>query len=645
MIRLTRRQLAFAAASTGLPFRSPAQQKLPAEIPVEAFFQNQQLSEAVMNPGGTHVAMLVGGDGARRRLMLLELATLKTTPLLVLQESDLQMVHWVNDRRLLLADGSDDRDSDDRRHSSYYAIDVDGGQFKRLRGYAPLVRQPVSIGDDVLLTWAADASEGAGFLRLWRLNTRSGGLRELELPAWSSTFLVNADGEAVAAVTERGDKAQLRWRDDTQASGDKAWRVLREWDRFFGDGVELEGLAPDGGLYVSARRQHDQTALYRLDTKNGQFADKPLLALAQFDLSPGLLRHEGRLIGLRVTADATTTVWLDGAYKALQAKLDAKLPATANLLHPPQQGDSPWSLVWAFSDRRPGRAMLYHRDSDKLTLLGSTRPQIDPALMSGMDYTPYKARDGRLIPAYLTLPRSAGERRPLPLVVMVHGGPFARGAAWGWNAEVQFLASRGYAVLQPEFRGSTGFGQSHFQAGWKQWGQAMQDALADGVQWAVAQGVADPKRVAILGASYGGYAAMMGLVRHPELYACAVNYVGVTDLDLLYSAHRDDLPGVFKSHGLPKVLGDRKADAEMLRTYSPLQQAARISKPVLLAYGRQDQRVPIEHGERLRDALKGHNANVDWVLYDKEGHGWFRLETNKDFWTRVERFLARHLAA
>jgi dipeptidyl aminopeptidase/acylaminoacyl peptidase len=314
------------------------------------------------------------------------------------------------------------------------------------------------------------------------------------------------------------------------------------------------------------------------------------------------------------------------------------------LLSFPRRGKSPWLTSWSFSDRQPGQAVLFNKETQKLTLLGRAMPQIDPAQMSSMDFTQYKARDGRSIPAYLTLPKQAGDKRPLPLIVWVHGGPYVRGTAWGWNAEVQFLASRGYAVLQPEFRGSRGFGDSHFQAGLKQWGLTMQDDLADAAQWAISQGIADPKRIAIMGASYGGYAAMMGLVNNPEIFRCGINVVGVTDLDLLFSASWSDQSSVFKQHGLPKLIGDRKLDAERLKATSPLHQAARIKNPVMLAYGRQDRRVPIEHGERMRDALKVHNANLEWILYDKEGHGWYRQETHKDFWPRVQRFLEKHLS-
>jgi dienelactone hydrolase len=499
------------------------------------------------------------------------------------------------------------------------------------------VSQGPQLGEDALFTVAQDISEGPGFLSLWRVNTRTGKSQEIDVPPWSRGFLIDHQAEPVAALAAHGDTARLHWRD-----GD-GWRLVQEHERFFGDAFALLGLSPDGTVYVSARRGHDQSALYTYEPKTNTLSDKALLRLNQFDLEPGLIFGKGKLLGVHVQADASTTVWLDEDTKALQADVDERLPVTTNLLSLPSRGDSPWVLVWAYSDQQPVLALVYHRARKKLTLLGRSMPQIATALMSTMSYTPYVARDGRTIPAYLTLPLSAGTRRPVPLVVLVHGGPFARGSSWAWNAEVQFLASRGYAVLQPEFRGSTGFGESHFKAGWKQWGQAMQDDLADGARWAVAQGHADPARVAIAGGSYGGYAALMGLARQSDVFACAVNWLGPTDLDLIYGAHWSDQSGVYKRYGLPKVLGDRRADADMLRKHSPIHLAERITKPVLMAYGKLDLRVPIEHGERMRDALEPHNKQVEWVRYDDEGHGWYRQKTRRDFWTRVETFLARHL--
>ena len=198
-------------------------------------------------------------------------------------------------------------------------------------------------------------------------------------------------------------------------------------------------------------------------------------------------------------------------------------------------------------------------------------------------------------------------------------------------------------VVEPEFRGSTGFGWKHFRAGWKQWGLAMQDDVADAAQWAVKQGYADPKRICIAGASYGGYAALMGLIRNPELFRCGIDFFGVTDIDLIYSITWSDARDQDQRYGMPVMVGDRVKDAAQLAATSPIKLAARVTQPLLMAYGADDRRVPIDHGTQFRDAVEKTNKDVDWVVYPEEGHG-FRVTANEiDFWTRVDKFLDQNL--
>jgi dipeptidyl aminopeptidase/acylaminoacyl peptidase len=201
-------------------------------------------------------------------------------------------------------------------------------------------------------------------------------------------------------------------------------------------------------------------------------------------------------------------------------------------------------------------------------------------------------------------------------------------------------------VLEPEFRGSTGFGARHFTAGWKQWGLAMQDDLADGARWAIAQGIAAPGRICIAGASYGGYATLMGLARDPDLYQCGVEWSGVTDIKLMYTGtwNKDsDLPDEYKQFGMPLMIGDPAKDADQLKATSPIEQAGRIKAPLLMAYGGADRRVPLFHGLRFRDAVKRSNPDVEWIEYPEEGHGWSVPADRIDFWGRVEKFLDRHI--
>ena len=410
------------------------------------------------------------------------------------------------------------------------------------------------------------------------------------------------------------------------------------------DGIFPVALAAHDQLFVTTNRGQDTTSIYKYDLKTRTLPAKPFLQSDRYDLDPAFVTQGGKLLGIRYTIDAPVTHWMDPAMAALQAKIDAMLPSTINQISVPMDnGDAQVAVVESFSDRVPGVFYLYDAQRGKLVELGSAHPEVDPDRMSGMEPVHYAARDGLQIPAWLTLPQGA-ERKNLPLVVLVHGGPFVRGQAWGWNPEVQFLAARGYAVLQPEFRGSKGYGTRLFKAGFKQWGLGMQNDLADGVKWAVDQGLVDPKRVCIAGASYGGYAVLMGLINDPQVYRCGVEWAGPTDIDLMYTATWNDMSDAYKTYGMPRLIGDRVADAAQLRATSPILNAGRIRSPLLMAYGGEDFRVPIEHGEKLRAALaKQSGVDVEWVVYDKEGHGWRTLSTNIDFWNRVAAFLDRNI--
>jgi len=322
--------------------------------------------------------------------------------------------------------------------------------------------------------------------------------------------------------------------------------------------------------------------------------------------------------------------------------VDDLLPGLVNRLSPAENGDLQRLVVISASDTTPAQFYLFDAETQKLTLVGRSQPGIDADQMASTEMIRYVARDGLEIPAYLTLPKD-GAGKNLPMLVLVHGGPYVHGSDWLWNAQVQFLASRGYAVLEPAFRGSTGFGGKHFRVAFKQWGLAMQDDIADGAKWAVAQGYADADRICIAGASYGGYATLMGLVNDPKLFRCGVSWAGVTDIELMYKWDWSDTPEEFKNYGMPKLIGDPERDAAQLKATSPILQAARITQPLLLAYGKADRRVPMIHGTRFYEAVKVSNPDVQWVEYAEEGHGWWLVRTRVDFWNRVERFLDQHI--
>lgn len=631
-----------------------------AETPpsAETFFQTSTFGGAELSPNGQLLAVRIGGKNSRIRLAVVDLRTMKSEVVASFAEPDVGKIRWVNDRRLVfdltdlqVAQGDIDA------APGLFAVNADGGEFRQLVERVRF-RLKAAHGQE-LLPWNTFLHDGIGaqdsdevfvvkplelsdkkvdHLVLQRLNTRTGRVEDVDSPPHSVAWIVDGKGELRVAVTRDDKVGAIHVRD--VASG--TWAKLVEYDPYLGQHMTPRFMDPAGRLYVETRNGQDKVAIYTFDLTARKLDGNPVLISDKFDLSAQYVATQQKLLGLRYTVDAEVPHWLDPELQAIQAAVDKALPTTVNRIAVPLRSEGKFLLINAYSDVLPGIYFLYDTQERKLLKVGSARPDIDPKSMSRMDMVRYPARDGLEIPAYLTLPRGAA-KKGLPLVVLVHGGPYLRGGHWGWNPEVQFLASRGYAVLQPEFRGSMGFGDRHFKAGWKQWDLDMQNDIADGVQWAIAQGIADPRRICIAGASYGGYAVLMGLARDAALYRCGVNWVGVTDINLMYSVDWSDVSDAWKLHGMPRLVGDPVKDAAQLKATSPIENAARIRAPLLMAYGDKDMRVPIVHGEKFRDAVKIHNPAVEWVVYDREGHGWRKLETRIDFWTRVERFLERNI--
>ena len=343
---------------------------------------------------------------------------------------------------------------------------------------------------------------------------------------------------------------------------------------------------------------------------------------------------------MRYQTDAEGVAWFDDDMKALQVKLDASLPGRINRLDPASCGCSSKVLVTSYSDRQPAQFLIFDRGNGTLRQIGSSRRNIDARQAAATDFFRIKARDGLEIPVYVTKPAGKG---PWPTVVLVHGGPFLRGWAWEWDGESQFLAARGYLVVKPEFRGSNGYGDALRIAGYRQWGLKMQDDIADATRWAAAQGMADPDRTCIAGGSYGGYATLMGLVRYRELYRCGVAWSAVTDLSLLHDIYWSDMDANYRDNGMPLLVGDVDKDAAQFAATSPLQQAAHIDRPLLLAHGGIDRRVPIDQATKLLNALRSHHAPVEWIEYKDEAHGWFKPQTRTDFYDRMAAFLDQNI--
>lgn len=637
-----------------------------AAVPVAHFFESPPFSDAKLSPSGRYLALRTGGNGRRDGLTVMDLNTGKLQVVAQYGDADVNQFIWLNDQRLVYdLDDHQTAEGDISYGPGLYAVNRDGGSERQLvhrEGSSSrqvqrstssrtlpyntyLLNQQHARDGNAVYALRANWDQDTGLLDdfdLLRIDTLSGQADLVPRPAPAKAWLLDAQGAPRLVRSLKDGQTTIHY----LAPGSSNWRVLASFDAYTkpADSFEPVAFSPNGKLLVRARAGGDKLGLRQLDLATGELEREALVALPAFDFSGRPVYSDGKLLGYEVLSDGRTMAWLDEDMKAVQKHIDTLLPGLINLVTPPLWPQSPWLLVRSYSDQQPLIYLVYNRETKALRTIGATRPAIHASDMGQLDLVWLKARDGLPLPAWLTLPK--GQKKNLPLVVLAHGGPWVRGGELKWDQEVQFLASRGYAVLEPEFRGSLGYGDKHFRAGIKQWGLAMQDDVADAARWAIAQGIADPKRICIAGASYGGYAAMMGLLKDPELFKCGVNWAGVTDIALMYEDklfYPSDLPADWRERGMPMLVGDRKQDAAQLAATSPLQQAARIRQPLLMAYGSSDMRVPLTHGRRFYAAVKEHNPQAELVEYTSEGHGWFVPKTKIDFWMRVEKFLARHI--
>jgi len=459
-------------------------------------------------------------------------------------------------------------------------------------------------------------------------------------PAPVSAWLLDAKGQARVAVTRQKGESIVYWVDPRTG----AWRKLAQFPSLHAT-FTPEYVDERDQLFVTVVNPATSLSeLRRFDFVTGQPEPAAIVALPGFDTDPSPIRDHGdnKVHGLRLLTDARSVAWFSPAMTTLQAKVDHLLPGRVNLVscHP---CSAPKVIsILSYSDTSPGEFLLYRPIEGKFERIGPVRANHPEKRMANLELFRTRTRDGADLPVWITRTEGAPPG-PRPAVVLVHGGPWVRGGTWHWNPETQFLASRGYIVIEPEFRGSTGFGDAHFRAGWKQWGQRMQDDVTDALKFAVDKGWVDGKRVCIAGASYGGYATLMGLAKDPGQYKCGIAWAAVTDPRLLFNVYWSDISAVSKTYAMPQLVGDLTQDDAMLTANSPLEQAGRIKAPVLLAYGAKDRRVPLVHGEKMRDALTRFGNPPEWIVYDNEGHGWQNTDNTLDFWRRVDAFLARHL--
>ncbi len=390
-----------------------------------------------------------------------------------------------------------------------------------------------------------------------------------------------------------------------------------------------------GRIVVQARNGADKLAVWDYDVDKHAFVD--MLAGADTEDVIGVASENGGNDFDMIVTDGLrrSTHWLDPRYARLQASLDASMPDHVNII---QRNASDRVLVFSYSDRDPGRWYLLDTKSMSMQLVAKRIPGVDVERTQPVQTLHYPSFDGLSIPAYLTLPGKP--TKPAPTVVLIHGGPQARDR-WDYDAEVQILAAHGYVVFQPQFRGSTGFGKKFEEAGYGQWGRAMQEDINSGVKYLVEQKIADPERLCIVGSSYGGYAALWALAKDPQLFKCGASVAGVSDLRRMLHDDSDLSESAIAREFIRHTLGEDSQTKESFDSVSPLKHADRIVAPLLLVHGDLDRRVPVSHGEQMHDALVAAKKDVVWLDFPDEPHGIYKLQNQRIYYAALFSLLER----
>lgn len=601
----------------------------PNKIPLRDFFKNPEKTAFLISPDGKYISHVEPYE-RRMNIFVQPISGGESKRITSVTDRDLSGYFWKGNDRLLF---TKDFGGDENFH--LFAVDREG---KLMKDLTPFDSVRVDVIDnlednetDVLIQMNKRNRE---VFDAYRLNTVTGELTmAAQNPGNISGWVTDHNGKIRIATTTDGVNTSILYR-ESEKDTFKTIMTTTFKESF----SPLFFTFDNKNIYAASNLGRDKAVIVEYDIANNKEV-KVLFEHPNVDVS-GMNFSRLR----KVLTEISYVTWrlerkiLDKETENIYASLEKKLPGYEVRVVSTDKNENIFTVSTS-SDRSRGSFYLYEKKSGKLTKLADRSPWLNEKDLAKMKPIEYKTRDGLTIHGYLTLPKGK-EAKNLPVVVNPHGGPWARDQ-WRFNSEVQFLANRGYAVLQMNFRGSTGYGKQFWMASFKQWGKTMQDDISDGVKWLIDQGIADPKKVAIYGGSYGGYATLAGLTFTPDLYACGVDYVGVSNLFTFLKT----IPPYWKPYldMLYEMVGDLQKDSALLAAASPVFHVDNIKAPLLVAQGAKDPRVNINESNQIVDALKKKGIDVPYLVKDNEGHG-FRNEENRfEFYEAMEKFLEKHL--
>ena len=598
------------------------------EVPLRDFFRNPEKTGYAISPDGKYISFMAPYKD-RLNIYVQERGSEKAV--LVSSETERDITggyFWKGNDRLV-----DKKDFGGDENFHIVSVDKTGAGLKDLTPFpgvlARIVDDLPDNDDEMLISLNKRKKE---IFDVFRLNVKTGEMKQIaENPGNIQGWMTDHDGKLRAAVTIDGTSHTLlyREREDGEFKPVLTTSFKESFDPMF-------FTFDNKRLYALSNLGRDKAAVVEFDPalkkETAVLYEHPEVDVSSLFYS----RKRKVLISSRYVTWKSFRKFFDPEFEALVKDLEAKLPGYEVGI---QENDKEEKLyiVRTYSDRSLGTYYLYDAPAKKLEKLADVPPWLDEKEMAEMKPVSYKSRDGLTINGYLTVPKGL-EAKNLPVIINPHGGPWTRDN-WGFNPEAQFLANRGYAVLQMNYRGSTGYGRKFWEASFKQWGLKMQDDITDGVNYLVKEGIADPKRVAIYGASYGGYATLAGAAFTPELYACAVDYVGVSNLLTFMKT----IPPYWKPmlDQMHEMVGDPATEEEKMKAVSPAFHAGKIKAPLFVAQGAKDPRVNIDESDQIVKNLRGRGVTVEYMVKENEGHGFHNVENRFDFYEAMEKFLSK----
>ena len=632
------------------PIIAPAQAIKPYDI--EDFIRKQEFEDIKISPTGEYYAATVRVE-RKTALIILRRADKKLMASMSIPGARTHVADfwWVNNERVLISAAEKIGELEEPQPTGeLYAVNVDGkkgemlvGQRLQDSGASTLIRTKKAemvaaelvdalVYDDKIVVISVSPFSSDPYTRVERMDVYTGRRVPItQAPVRNARFLTDNAGIVRFAQGNDTDLSQSVYYREPDG---KQWKLVNDTRQSGLAQYPLGFSADDKIVYLQVEHAQGPDAIVAWDIA----ADKKTEVFRDDDTDPTPIYVEGELYGVRLMDGLPRTHFFDPQsavaklYRKLEQAFDGQRVDVTSMT-----GDGKTALVLAHGDRNPGDFFIFDSASNKAERLLGRKDWLDPQNVAELKPVSFKSRDGLDIHGYLTVP-VGGEAKNAPLIVYIHGGPFGIYDTWGFDQDTQILAAHGYAVLQVNFRGSGNHGRAFQLAGRREWGGKMQDDITDATRWAIQQGIADPKRICLYGASYGGYASLMGVAKEPDLYRCAAGYVGVYDLPTMHTDGdvRDRASG-------RAYINDWIGPKDDVASVSPTRLASRIKVPVFLAAGGEDERAPIQHTEMMEKALRNAGVPVEAVYYPTEGHGFYKLENEREFYAKLLSFFQKHL--